>query len=41
MQLPPIDKRIPDHRKYYVNLKEGLTMEEVKQRLKAGENCVY
>jgi lipopolysaccharide cholinephosphotransferase len=41
MQLPPMDKRIPDHERYYVNLKEGLTKDEVIKRIKAGENCVY
>ena len=37
MQLPPVEKRISDHKKYYVNLKEGLTLEETKKRIKRGE----
>lgn len=41
MKLPPIEKRVPDHHKYYVNLNEGLTIEEVRQRIKQGETCVY
>lgn len=41
MKLPPVNQRISDHSKYYINLKEGLTLEEVKQRLKQGEKCVY
>lgn len=41
MKLPPIDKRTPDHNKYYVNLKEGLSIEQVAERLKHGETCVF
>ena len=41
MQLPPVEQRVSDHRKYYANLKEGLTLKEVKQRIKEGEFCVY
>lgn len=39
---PPEDKRIETHdqERYYLNLKEGLTMEEVKQRLAQGEKLV-
>ena len=41
MKLPPLEKRIPDHKKYYVNLKEGLSLEECKKRIKNGEFSVY
>ena len=41
MQLPPEEKRVPDHHKYYVNLNEGLTIDEVRQRINKGETCVY
>lgn len=41
MQLPPEDKRVSEHRKYYLNLKEGLTLEEAKRRLRKGEKYVY
>ncbi len=42
MTPPPIEKRVPSyqHNKYYLNLKEGLTIEEVKERLKQGEHLV-
>ena len=40
MQLPPEDKRVSEHRKYYLNLKEGLTLEEAKRRLRKGEKYV-
>ena len=41
MQLPPEEKRVSEHRKYYLNLKEGLTLEEAKGRLRKGEKYVY
>lgn len=37
MQLPPEDKRHANHLGNYVNLKEGLTIDEVRQRMKNGE----
>ena len=37
MKLPPEDQRVPCHERYYVNLEEGLTLEEVKERIKQGE----
>lgn len=40
MQLPPEDKRVSEHRKYYLNLREGLTLDEVRHRLRQGEKCV-
>ena len=42
MTLPPQDKRIASHDdRYYVNLKEGLSIEEVKKRIQTGEFKVY
>ena len=41
MVLPPVEKRISDHNKFYVNLKEGLTLDQVKLRVLNGEKCVY
>lgn len=41
MQLPPTEKRIPEHIFEYVNLKEGLNIDEVKKRLKQGERFVF
>ena len=41
MKLPPEDKRYSIHPVIYENLKEGLSIEEVKQRLKLGEYKVY
>ena len=37
MQLPPEEKRITRHFHYYVNLQEGLTIDEVKKILKRGD----
>lgn len=41
MKLPPLEKRILCHSRYYVNLNEGLTLEEVKERIKKGEYQKY
>ena len=41
MTPPPVDKRIPRHKPYYINLNERLTLEEIAQRVKAGETIVY
>lgn len=41
MTPPPIEQRVPIHIFHYINLKEGLTLEEVKERVKRGERCVF
>lgn len=41
MTLPPEDKRISLHDKYYANLREGLDLSEVKKRITNNEFCVY
>ena len=41
MKLPPIEKQVSHHSHYYLNLKEGLTLEKVKERIKHGETLVY
>ena len=41
MQLPPEDKRNSGHVSEYVNLKERLSLSEIKQRIKNGETVVY
>lgn len=43
MSLPPVEKRVLKHgvSRCYCNLKEGLTIEEVRARLKQGEKLVY
>ena len=41
MTPPPISKCIPRHLPYYVNLKERLTLDEVKHRVKYGETVQY
>lgn len=40
MQLPPKEKRQPTHQCYYMNLSEGLTIDEVRKRIRKGETCV-
>lgn len=37
MQLPPVEKRVSGHSHYYLNLVEGLSAEEVVERIKKGE----
>ena len=37
MQLPPVEKRKPAHGGYYMNLSEGLSIDEVRERIKKGE----
>ena len=41
MTPPPIEKRVPRHLPYYANLKERLSLHEISQRVKRGENIVY
>lgn len=41
MTPPPIEKRTPRHKPYYINLKERLTIQEVACRVKAGETVVF
>lgn len=43
MVLPPENERVEEHRelRYYINLKEGLSIREVKRRLKRGEREVF
>lgn len=36
MQLPPVEKRIYEHSHYYVNLKERISLEEARKRVKEG-----
>ena len=39
MTPPPIEKRINTHNTYYVNLKENIKKEEIRRRLKTGEEA--
>lgn len=43
MTPPPIEKRVLTHgsQRYYCNLKEGLTIDEARERIKNGEHLVY
>ena len=43
MTPPPIEMRVPKHSnlRYYINLKEGLSLPVVKKRIKRGERVVY
>lgn len=41
MKPPPIAKQVTHHSHYYLNLKEGLSLKEVKNRIKNGEKLVY
>ena len=38
---PPVEQRVSHHSHYYLNLKEGLSLSEVKERIKRGETLVY
>ena len=40
MQLPPEEKRKPTHDCYYINLSEGLSIDEVRKRISKGERKV-
>lgn len=40
MTLPPIEKRQSTHGCYYINLREGLTLDEVRRRISKGERKV-
>ena len=41
MTPPPVEKRAPRHMPYYANLKERLSLEEIKKRVRLGETLVY
>lgn len=41
MTPPAVDKQLPHHGQYYVNLKEGLSIEEIEHRVNHGETRVY
>ena len=41
MTLPPVEDQVSHHSHYYLNLKEGLTTDEVKRRVSKGEHLVY
>lgn len=41
MTPPPVNKRVYKHPDYYVNLKEGLDLIEIKRRIKLGEKKVF
>lgn len=41
MQLPPENQRVARHQFSYVNLNEGLTLQDIKKRVRNGERCVY
>lgn len=38
---PPVEKQISHHSHYYCNLRERLTLEQVKERISKGEHLVY
>lgn len=38
MQLPPIEKQVSHHDHYYCNFSEGLTLEQVKERIRRGQH---
>jgi lipopolysaccharide cholinephosphotransferase len=41
MTPPPVEKQKSHHSHYYINLKEGLTLEETKKRINKGETVVF
>lgn len=41
MTPPPVEKQISHHSHYYCNLRERLTLEQVKERISKGEHLVY
>lgn len=41
MVLPPAEKRVSMHPHFYLNLKEGLTLNDVERRIQKGEHLVY
>ena len=41
MQLPPEKDRVPSHSIYYVNLRERLSLEEIAEQRKKGENYIF
>lgn len=41
MTPPPIEKQVSHHSHYYLNLKERLSLDEVKERIKRCETLVY
>ena len=38
MTPPPVEQRVINHKRYYINLEEGLTIDEVRERIKQGEH---
>ena len=40
MTPPPEDKRVSTHHHFYLNLREGLTLEEARNRIRKGERLV-
>lgn len=41
MTPPPVDKQISNHPHYYLNLRESLSIDEAKERIKRGEHLVF
>ena len=41
MKLPPKEQQFTNHKRYYINLKEGLTLNKVRKRIKKGEHRIY
>lgn len=41
MTPPPVEKQITHHSHYYLNLQEGLSLEEAQERVKIGEKLVF
>lgn len=41
MTPPPAEKQVSHHSHYYCNLRERLTVKQVKERIKKGEHSVY
>lgn len=41
MTPPPVEKQMPEHKLYYLNLKERLCPADVRKRLKIKEHLVY
>ncbi len=41
MTPPPVEQQVSHHFHYYLNLKEGLSLSQVKERISKGEKLVY
>jgi len=41
MTPPPVSQRVSTHHHYYLNLKEGLTADQARERIKKGERLVF